>query len=44
MKKNENTNINPCETLNPNVPNVLIVELVDFNSPVNQDEIIKVHT
>lgn len=33
-----------AKLLNPNVPNVLIVELVDFNSPVNQDEIIKVHT
>ncbi len=33
MKKNENTKINPCETENPNVPNALIVALVDFNSP-----------
>ncbi len=44
IKKNEKTNIKPCETVNPNVPNALIVALVDFNSLVNQDEIIKGHT
>ena len=44
MKKNENTKINPCETENPNVPNALIVALVDFNSPCKSDEIIKEHT